>query len=135
MRFFKSKAQSITEYTICVTMVLAALLGMQLYVKRGLQGRYADAVDDTIVAINTTVTKQIDSDGGLTPEAKANLKKHLQASSQYEPPYRKDDIDNTTDIDITEMMLIKGRIDRDIVKDKVTRSGTLTETIDCYEDK
>lgn len=39
------KAQTIAEYSILLSLILVALLGMQVYVKRGLQARYRKMVD------------------------------------------------------------------------------------------
>ena len=39
------KGQNIAEYSILIALVIAAAVGMQIYVKRGMQGRMADAVD------------------------------------------------------------------------------------------
>jgi hypothetical protein len=39
----RNKAQSTAEYAIVIGLVIASVLGMQTYVKRGLQGRTHDA--------------------------------------------------------------------------------------------
>ena len=39
------KAQSTAEYAIVIGLVIAAIVAMQIYVKRGLQGKVKDAVD------------------------------------------------------------------------------------------
>ena len=39
------KAQSTAEYAILIAIVVGALVGMQIYVRRGIQGRIADVVD------------------------------------------------------------------------------------------
>lgn len=39
------KGQNIAEYSILIALVIAAAVAMQVYVKRGIQGRVADAVD------------------------------------------------------------------------------------------
>lgn len=39
------KGQSIAEYAILIGLVIAAATAMQTYVKRGIQGRTAEAVD------------------------------------------------------------------------------------------
>lgn len=41
-----NKAQSMLEYTILLIIIIAALLTMQVYMKRGIQGRWKQAVDD-----------------------------------------------------------------------------------------
>ena len=42
---FNRKGQNIAEYSILIALVIAAAVAMQVYVKRGLQGKVADAVD------------------------------------------------------------------------------------------
>lgn len=44
-RFFSWKAQSLIEYSLILAIVGAALIGMQLYMKRGLQGVVKTAAD------------------------------------------------------------------------------------------
>lgn len=41
-----NKAQSTLEYAVLVVIVVAALLTMQVYIKRGLQGNWRKSVDD-----------------------------------------------------------------------------------------
>lgn len=46
LRLFRNKkAQTTAEYAILIGLVVAALVAMQTYVKRGLQGRMRDATD------------------------------------------------------------------------------------------
>jgi hypothetical protein len=42
----KMRAQSSLEYTIAIACIVAALLAMQVYVKRGLQGRLRESADN-----------------------------------------------------------------------------------------
>lgn len=42
---FNRKGQNTAEYAILIALVVAAAVAMQTYVKRGIQGRVADAVD------------------------------------------------------------------------------------------
>lgn len=44
-RLFKSVGQSATEYAVLLAVVAAALLAMQVYIKRGIQGRMRDLAD------------------------------------------------------------------------------------------
>lgn len=44
-RFKTIKAQSILEYAVIIAVVVAALLAMQIYVKRSFQGRFRQAAD------------------------------------------------------------------------------------------
>jgi hypothetical protein len=41
----RKRAQTTAEYAILIAVVVGALIGMQIYVRRGLQGRIADTVD------------------------------------------------------------------------------------------
>jgi hypothetical protein len=49
------KAQSVAEYAIFISMMVAAIAMMQLYVKRGLQARYADGADMIVRTLNESV--------------------------------------------------------------------------------
>jgi hypothetical protein len=40
------KAQSMLEYTVLMIIIVAAFLTMQVYIKRGFQGRWKQAADD-----------------------------------------------------------------------------------------
>ena len=42
----KIKAQSTLEYAVLIIIVIGALLSIQVYVKRGIQGRLRSATDD-----------------------------------------------------------------------------------------
>jgi hypothetical protein len=44
-RKFSKKGQSTAEYAIVIALVVGALIGMQKYVKRGLQGSIKDGLD------------------------------------------------------------------------------------------
>lgn len=46
MIFFSRRGQSLIEYTVLFVVVLAAILAMQIYFKRGVQGRWKSAVDE-----------------------------------------------------------------------------------------
>jgi len=43
----KKKGQSTLEYAILIIIILGALLSIQNYIKRGIQGRLQQATDDT----------------------------------------------------------------------------------------
>jgi len=42
----KKKSQSVLEYAVIVSVVIAGLLAMQTYVKRGYQGKLRDSADN-----------------------------------------------------------------------------------------
>lgn len=104
------KGQSLAEYTICVAGIILAVLVMQVYVKRGLQGRYIDVAEH--------VAKQI-SDSGMT---------------QYEPYYRNEVSTEQKDTGIHEVIRERGWVGRTINQDRTTREGTSIEQINCYDD-
>jgi len=47
LKLNKKKAQTTAEYAIVIAIVVGAVVAMQVYIKRGLQGRIKDAVDFT----------------------------------------------------------------------------------------
>lgn len=49
-----NKAQSLAEYAVLVALIVAALAGIQVYLKRGLQARYKTLVDGAAIVINST---------------------------------------------------------------------------------
>ncbi|MDD5155805.1 MAG: hypothetical protein PHF11_04890 [Candidatus Omnitrophica bacterium] len=64
MRYFCRRSQSLLEYAVFFSVILAALLVMQFYVKRKYQGNIKDAVDElgrqyspghTTSVVNTTL--------------------------------------------------------------------------------
>jgi len=56
----RKKGQSTLEYAILVIIIIGALLSIQVYIKRGVQGRFksaADDIGDQFSPGNTNVTK------------------------------------------------------------------------------
>ncbi|MCX5701730.1 MAG: hypothetical protein NTW64_01965 [Candidatus Omnitrophica bacterium] len=53
------KAQTISEYSFFIAIAFITILTMNVYVKRGLQGRYADGVDLTTRYISAKIGKGI----------------------------------------------------------------------------
>lgn len=91
--FRTKKAQSAAEYSVCLALILAAFLGMQLYVKRGLQGKYKEAID--------------------------HAAKQSASPKQYEPYYEKSKLDISQSRIINEDIKYEGQITRTIIEDKV----------------
>ncbi len=48
MRLLKKAGQSTAEYAIVIALVVGALVVMQVYVKRGIQGRFKDTTDQYV---------------------------------------------------------------------------------------
>lgn len=93
-----NRAQSVAEYSVCLALVLAALLGMQLYVKRGLEGRYKQVVDHA--------TKQ-----AYTPK-------------QYEPYYAQDEFTVLQSKRVNEIIEENGWVGKNYLEDKAAVQGT-----------
>jgi uncharacterized protein (UPF0333 family) len=68
----RSKGQSTAEYAILIGLVIAAAVAMQIYVKRGLQGRVHDA---TLLMVKET--------------SSSTSADYIGNSHQYEPYYIK----------------------------------------------
>ena len=99
------KAQSTAEYVIVLGLIVAAVIAMQTYVKRGLQGRIQEAVD---YVENTNEPGVVTFSGG-----------------QYEPYYLGSSFKSDRTGDETEDLLTGGAVRR-ALKEKSTRSGTQT---------
>lgn len=56
-RFLKTDAQSTTEYAVLVACIVAAVIGMQIYLKRGIQGRLRQAGDEVGQQYSATGTE------------------------------------------------------------------------------
>lgn len=93
-----NRAQSVAEYGICLVLVLAALLGMQIYVKRGLEGRYKQAVDHA--------TKQ------------------ANAQKQYEPYYAQDEFTVLQSKRVNEVLEENGWVGKNYPEDRAVVQGT-----------
>lgn len=66
----ETRAQSILEFCVVIVVVIAALLSMQAYMKRGLQGRWKDSVDQLgdqyAPDMSGTITHTISSEASTT---------------------------------------------------------------------
>lgn len=72
LRLFRNKkAQTTAEYAILIAIVVGALVAMQVYIRRGLQGRVRNVVDDTTL-------------GGTMGD---DASKAMFDGGQYEPYY------------------------------------------------
>lgn len=86
----KKKAQSSLEYAILIIIVLGALLSIQLYIRRGIQGRLRSATDDigeqysagnmNIVKTTTFYTKSHDEAGTANAGGVGGTKSTLDGS-------------------------------------------------------
>lgn len=84
-KFHKSKAQSVLEYVILLAVIVGALVVMQIYIKRGVQGRLREASDDigeqfdpkhqdyTSTSLSTSTIHETTTKEGLTTQATEDL--------------------------------------------------------------
>lgn len=103
MRLFKKrKGQSTAEYAILIGVIVAVAVGIQTYVKRGMQGRFKTEVDD--MAAGTS---------------------ELGTTEQYEPYYLKSDYTTET-IKDTRTLSGTAKNPSRSHDEKVTQSGKQT---------
>jgi len=103
----KRRGQSTAEYAIVIGLVIAAAVAMQIYVKRGLQGKIKDAVDITVTETGSGTVI-----GGGHP--------------QYEPYYQSSNMQGTHVASVTENTATGGGVTRTTGNDTSTRTGTST---------
>ena len=112
LRKFKKKGQVAAELAILIVLVVAALLAIQLYVKRGMQGRVKDAVDS------------IDLGGALTDSNVGTV----FTGEQYEPYYMTGKQDQTQEGTTTTKLgdkLVAGQV----VNTTLTQDRAITYTV------
>jgi uncharacterized protein (UPF0333 family) len=104
MRIINRKGQSTLEYAILIIIIIAALVSLQTYIKRGVQGRLKGATDDisdgfsianganyqkSVVSVSNTVenavagtTSTIIASGGvMTTDTVSNIQ--MNSSDEY----------------------------------------------------
>ncbi len=101
LRKIGKRAQTTAEYAILIALVVAAVTAMQIYVKRGLQGKVRDVVD------NMSTGMGIVSNG----------------NAQFEPSYVNNDFNTTSNSNTTANEQAGGNIHRDITADHTGRTG------------
>jgi len=96
--------QALSEYSVFAAIILFAVLAMNVYVKRGLQGKYADVMDSTIAAVRNRAA--------------------LNVSSQYEPYYEVSDTSVSMPRERNEEIAISYNFKRTFSPDDITRANT-----------
>lgn len=105
-RINRLKAQTISEYTLFIAIAFIAILTMNVYVKRGLQGRYADGADLATGYLSTQVGKDV---------------------SQYEPYYEESGTTINSPRSIGEEVRDSGWIKRILAATSTTVNGKSVE--------
>ena len=114
------KAQSTAEYAIVIGLVIAAAVAMQVYVKRGIQGRIRDAVNYVDTGDSTETygvnNPAYDADGNI----------------QYEVQYQTaQGIQTIRDVEKDEAVLDDGVVSRTTAKENVETKAGGTQTIEA----
>lgn len=117
MVLLNRRGQSTAEYVICLSVVIGAWVAMQVYVKRGIQGRIKGVTDT--------------ADGLLLDQGLTRAELPLQ----YEPYYNAAGTVNTdTDNSMNEAMSAGGLIARTAINDSTVRTGSSTQGADLAVD-
>ena len=103
------RGQSTAEYAIVFGVVLAALVGMQIYFRRGLNARVKDASDSTMEAVWTKLGR------GDAP---------TPTDLQYEPYYSASDYTVTQDASREEAVEPDGVVKRRNINETAARQGS-----------
>ena len=119
MRMIARRGQSVTEYAIVFTVVAAAIFGMQVYLKRGLQAKQRDAT-----AYFTGVTGNPLGTGG-----------DITTKSQYEPYYAESNYLTNQDSSITEEVGgAMGLVNRNVSFENTARTGVQRSSVNMIVD-
>ncbi len=102
---FSKKGQNIAEYAILIALVIAAAVGMQVYVKRGWQGKVKDATDFSVPVEVIQGQPLLDF-----------------STKQYEPYYQKQESTIVSDRTLTEKSGARGEISRTNVTETTGRA-------------
>ena len=109
-----SRGQSTAEYVILVSIVIASVVAMQTYVKRGLQGKVKDVTDNVGFGLKDA------GFGALT--------------SQYEPYYASSDF-AVTQGQSTKTSVAEGyKVTRTVDSDTTKRTGVSKQEVDLTKD-
>jgi len=113
----RKSGQSFSEYSIFVAVILLAIIFMNVYVKRGLQGRYADIAD--------VPSNRIRPQAALaTPYRGA-----IDVFDQYEPPYISSNATVEAPTGLTQQ-ITAGTIRKDLLTDTTTIEANEKESAD-----
>ena len=111
MRLVSQRGQSTGEYAILIAVAVGAIVAMQLYVKRGLQGRVKGASDFMASQTPTLGTLQ-----------------------QYEPYYNASNYNVKQDRKAEEGVVTGGATSRTAIDEITTRTGNATTETDQSKD-
>ncbi|UCB56777.1 MAG: hypothetical protein JSV30_06185 [Candidatus Omnitrophota bacterium] len=127
----RTGGQVLLEYGLILVLIATTIIGIQLYVRRGLQARLKDAVDGTIERIYITAKSKpkVELPTGEIPP----IVIYSPADLQYEPYYEQSDITTTSNSNITNSYSPGGASSKAIESEKTMRTGSRLEL--PYSDK
>ena len=102
MTLLNRNGQQTAEYAVLIAVVVGAVVAMQVYVKRSLQGKVKDVTDHVGDSLGTDKNPVL---------------------SQYEPYYSDSGYDVTQAQSVNEKYLAGGKVDRLAISQKTTREG------------
>ncbi len=113
------RGQSVTEYAIVFSVVAAAIIGMQLFLKRGIQAKEKDAT-----SLLSRVTG--DSTGGIAGP--------MGVTQQYEPYYANSSYSVGQTKSGTENVGAGYTVAKTGISETTTRTGSSTQGVDTTQD-
>lgn len=118
------RGQSTAEYAVMLGVVLTALVAMQVYIKRGAQGRVKLGVDEFTRA-GTGNVGWIDDDAVATGDVKLS-----RDQAQYEPYYAESDYTvSRQSTEEEDIKLAQGKITRKIPEAETDREKTTRKAV------
>ena len=115
----RKKGQNIAEYVILVALIIAAAAAMQVYLRRGLQGRMADAVD-------FAPSQSLGINGNVSTDF-LNF-----TTRQYEPYYQKSEANVTSNMDYADTIAARSQVNRTGINQTTVRAATSYEEQSAY---
>jgi hypothetical protein len=112
-KMFNRKGQNIAEYSILIALVIGAAVAMQVYIKRGVQGRIADATDTKPPSAQLV-------------EGATNL---LFTTNQYEPYYEQSSGEVFSNRDFTDTVGQNASVNRGNLVEETVRYSGATDNI------
>ena len=107
------RGQTMAEYAIVLTVVITAIVAMQIYVKRGLQGKVAGVTDNLGV--------------GLAAQG-------IPTPNQYEPYYAQANYNTSQNQKVQEQYQLGGAVARNSISEQTNRSGDANVGVDQTQD-
>ena len=115
----RKKGQNIAEYVILVALIIAAAAAMQVYLRRGLQGRMADAVD-------FAPSQSLGINGNVSTDF-LNF-----TTRQYEPYYQKSEANVTSNMDYADTIAARSQVNRTGINQTTVRAKDSYEEQSAY---